>query len=144
PPGFTLPSGCTFLAGPSPTPTSSSTSTATNTPTATSTPILTPTVSVAISGTITYGNAIGTPTPRFVSNVQIDGAGSPNVSATTLFPTGAYLLLGFGPGSYTVTPSKTGGVNGAISSFDAALIALHVAGPPNPQLNSTQLSVADV
>jgi hypothetical protein len=35
-------------------------------------------------------------------------------------------------------------VNGAISSFDAARIALHVAGPPNPQLNATQLLVADV
>ena len=35
-------------------------------------------------------------------------------------------------------------MNGSISSFDAARIALHVAGPPNPQLGATQLIVADV
>ncbi len=98
-----------------------------------------------ISGTVTYGNALGNPTPpRFVSNVLISGAGSVPVSTLTDFPGGAYALTGFGSGAYTVTPSKTGGVNGAISSFDAALIALHVAGPPNPQLTSTQLIVADV
>jgi hypothetical protein len=103
---------------------------------------------VAISGTVTYGNAMGSPAPpRFVSNVTLTGAGSPTVTATT-GPLGAtagqYALSGFGSGSYTVTPSKTGGVNGAISSFDAGRIALHVAGPPNPQLTATQLMVADV
>ncbi len=97
-----------------------------------------------ISGTITYANAIGTPTPRFVSNVTITGAGSTNVMTTTGFPGGNYSLSGFGAGSYTVTPTKTGGVNGAISSFDAGRIALHVAGPPNPQLTATQLIAADV
>ena len=35
-------------------------------------------------------------------------------------------------------------MNGAISSFDAGRIALHVAGPPNPQLTGNQLIVADV
>jgi len=42
-----------------------------------------------------------------------------------------------------VTPSKSGGVNG-INSFDAARVAQHVAGPPNPALNANQLLVADV
>ena len=106
-----------------------------------------PTPTLAISGTVTYGNVIGAPTPRFVSNVTISGAGSPNVFTTTAAPgpiAGQYSLTGFGSGSYTVTPTKTGGVNGAISSFDAGRIALHVAGLPNPQLNATQLIVADV
>ena len=101
-----------------------------------------------ISGTVTYGNALGNPPPpRFVSNVTITGTGSQNV-ATTTGPLGAtagqYALSGFGSGAYTVTPTKIGGINGAITSFDAARIALHVAGPPNPQLNATQLIVADV
>jgi len=97
----------------------------------------------AISGTVIYGNALGNPAPpRFVSNVLITGAGSPTVMTTTGAP-GA-TAGGFGSGSYTVTPTKTGGVNGAISSFDAGRIALHVAGPPNPQLTATQLIVADV
>ena len=99
-------------------------------------------IAPSISGTVTYGNSSGS--PQFVSNVLLSGAGMPNVSALTNFPGGSYSLSGFGAGSYTVTPSKTGGVNGAISSFDAARIALHVSGPPNPQLNPTQLIVADV
>ncbi len=57
---------------------------------------------------------------------------------------GTYSLSGFGAGAYTVTPSKTGGVNGAINAFDAARIAQHVAGPPLPQLTGNQLIVADV
>lgn len=103
-------------------------------PTATATP------SVAISGTVTYGNAAGSPNPRFVSNVLLTGEGSPNVSATSDFPDGDYLLFGFGAGSYTVTPTKTGGQNG-ITSFDAARIAQHVAGAFT--LTGNQLVVAD-
>ena len=74
-----------------------------------------------IAGTIVYGNAVGSPTPRFVSGVSLSGAGSPNVSTTSL-ANGSYTLGGFGAGSYTVTPSKTGGVNG-INSFDAGRVA---------------------
>jgi hypothetical protein len=102
----------------------------------------------SISGTVTYGNALGNPTPpRFVSNVLISGAGSIPVSVFTAglgATAGQYSLTGFGAGAYTITPTKTGGVNGAISSFDAGKIALHVAGPPNPQLSGNQLVVADV
>ena len=96
-----------------------------------------------VSGTVTYANAIGAPTPRFVSNVVLMGTGSSTVTGTTDFPGGNYSLRGFGFGSYTVTPSKTGGLNGAINSFDAGRIAQHVAGPPLPQLNATQLLAAD-
>ena len=74
----------------------------------------------------------------------MSGAGSPNVSTTTSFPGGTYSLSGFGAGSYTVTPTKTGGGNGAVGSFDAARVAQHAAGPPNPQLNANQLIAADV
>jgi len=53
-----------------------------------------------------------------------------------------YMLSGFGFGSYIVTPSKTGGGNGAISSFDAAKVAQHVAGIN--ALTGNPLIVADV
>jgi len=93
-----------------------------------------------ITGTITYGNATGSPTPRFVSGVLLTALGSPNLTATSGVD-GTYTLGGFGSGAYTVTPSKTGGANG-ISSFDAGLIARHVAGIT--PLTGNQLIVADV
>lgn len=99
---------------------------------------------VSISGTVTYGNAIPTAT-RFVSNATITGTGSPSISTTTGAPgpsAGQYALSGFGPGAYAVSPSKTGGVNGSITSFDAARIAQHVAG--TSILTGNQLLVADV
>jgi len=101
---------------------------------------------ITMTGTVTYGNATGAPNPRFVSNVTITGTGSTNVTTTTGAPgatAGQYSLVGFGAGAYTVTPTKTTGSN-SITSFDAGLIALHVAGPPNPQLNPNQLIAADV
>ena len=122
------------------TPTSTQTATPTNTPTATTTGTPQP----VINGTVTYGNAIGFPIPRFVSNVTITGAGSPTVMTTTAAPGGAagqYSLTGFGAGSYTVTPTKTTGAN-SITSFDAAKIAQHVAG--TALLTGNQLIVADV
>ena len=125
------------------TPTSTATNTPTPTSTATDTPTATPTVP-SISGTVTYGNAIGgPPPPRAVANVLMSAAGSPPVSILTGM-LGTYSLTGFGSGAYTVTPSKTGTVNGAITAFDAALIARHVAGPPLPRLTGNQLIVADV
>ncbi len=102
----------------------------------------TPAAPATISGTVTYGNAIPAAT-RYVSNVLISGAGSPPVSVFTGAPgasAGTYALSGFGAGSYTVTPTKTGGVNN-ITSFDAAKIAQHVAGISN--LTGNQLIVAD-
>lgn len=60
--------------------------------------------------------------------MQVNGAGSPPASTTTDFPNGAYNLTVFGSGPYTVTPSKVGGLNGFVTSFDAARVAQHVAG----------------
>lgn len=102
-------------------------------------------VGTTISGTITYGNPGGAPTPRFVSSVTVAGAGSPGVMTTSagIGPVeGQYWLSGFGAGAYTVMPTKTGGQNGAINSFDAARIAQHVAGISF--LTGTQTQVADV
>ncbi len=100
-----------------------------------------------ISGTITYGNAIGSPAPpRFVSNVTITGAGSPNVFTTTGPPgatAGQYALSGFGSGSYTVTPTKPAGPNSAISSFDAARVAQGVSASV-PFVSQNQRFAADV
>jgi len=103
----------------------------------------TPAAPATISGTVTYGNAIPAAT-RYVSNVLISGAGTPSVSIFTAAPgatAGTYALTGFGAGSYTMTPTKTGGVN-SITSFDAARIAQHVTGISN--LTGNQLAVADV
>lgn len=110
------------------TPTFTPTSTATNTatPSNTPTPTFTPTPSFSIGGTVTYGNSSGAPGPRYVSNVQVNAAGSPNVSTTTDFPGGNYTLSSLGDGPYTVTLSKIGGNNNAINSFDAARVAAHV------------------
>jgi hypothetical protein len=64
-------------------------------------------------------------------------AGSTPLNAST-DASGAYAFNGFGPGSYTITPTKTGDVNGSISGLDAARVAQHVAGlitlTPNQQL----------
>jgi hypothetical protein len=124
----------TFTA--TPTRTNTNTATATPTPTftatATATPTLPPTASPTptplISGTVTYGNAAAP--PKYISNATVTGAGSPTVMTTTAAPggtAGQYTLTGFGPGSYTVSLSKTTGQNG-INSFDAAKVAQHVAG----------------
>lgn len=132
----------TFTSTPTATETFTPTDTPTDTPTNTATATPTASPEGSISGTVFYLNASSP--PRFVSNVLISGAGSPNVSATTAAPgpgEGTYTLAGFGAGSYTVTPSKTGGSNG-ISSFDAGRVAQHVSGLP-PLLNSNQLIAAD-
>ncbi|MBK8466116.1 MAG: carboxypeptidase regulatory-like domain-containing protein [Chloracidobacterium sp.] len=82
-------------------------------------------ISGTISGTVTYGNILAPPAPRYVPNVLISGFGSPPVSAVTN-NLGAYSIGGFGPGVYSMTPSKSGGVNGAVTGFDAALISQYV------------------
>ncbi len=98
------------------------------------------TPSATISGTVTYGNAIGAPSQRFVSNVAVSGTGPSNLSTSTVFPGGDYSLSGFLLGTYIVSPTKTGGING-ITSFDAARVAQHVAGISN--LTGTQFTVAN-
>lgn len=124
-----------------PTATSTPTNTGTNTPTPTPTSSGTP----SISGVVTYGNSnAGT---KFISNVMVTGTGSPNVFTTTAAPGGSagqYTLTGFGAASYTVSLSKTTGVNG-IASADAARIAQHVANTgPGVFTNDRQKVAADV
>lgn len=108
------------------------------------TPSSTPTPEPVISGTITYGNAIDAPAVRFVSNALVHAAGTTISMTTGTGANGEYSLSGFDSGAYTITPSKVGGQNNAITSFDAALISQHMVGPPLPQLSGNQLSVADV
>lgn len=100
----------------------------------------------SITGTITYGNANGAPTPpRYISNVTLTAVGSPNVITTTGAPgpgEGEYLLNVFGPGPYTVMPSKAFAFDTAINSFDAARVIAHVTG--TNLLSGNALVVADV
>jgi hypothetical protein len=96
-------------------------------------------LTTSIEGTVTYRNSAS---PRPVSNVRIQGTGSPGIATLSDFPSGSYTLTGFGPGPYTLAPDLTGQENGAITSFDAARIAQHVTGAV--LLNANQLPVADV
>ncbi len=105
------------------------------------TPTAEPTGSPAINGTVRYANAVGSPTNRFVSSVLLSAIGSPSAFATTGFD-GTYSLTGLSGGQYSVTPTKTGGTNAAINSFDAAKISQHVTG--TNFLTGYQLTVADV
>ncbi len=73
----------------------------------------------AISGAINYCIS-----PKPVPGVTVAAGGTPSATSTTN-SSGIYQLTGLGGGSYTVTPSKTGDLNG-IASFDAALIAQQV------------------
>lgn len=95
------------------------------TPTATPTP-----GGTSISGTVTYGNAIGNPLPpRFVKNVSVAStAGTPAVGPVITGTPGTYALTGFGAGAYTIKPTKPSGPNTAISSNDAARVAQGVSG----------------
>ncbi|MDQ4120779.1 MAG: hypothetical protein M3209_04965 [Acidobacteriota bacterium] len=75
------------------------------------------------AGTVTYGTSLVT---KRVSGVLISAVGASSANATT-GSTGAYLLDNLtSGGNYTITPSKTGNVNG-ITAFDATLILRHVA-----------------
>ncbi len=78
-------------------------------------------------------------TPKAVPSVTVSAAGTPSAMTTTNSG-GAYQLTGLGVGAYTVTPTKTGDVNG-IASFDAALIAQHVVALAT--LNSCQQLAGD-
>jgi hypothetical protein len=103
------------------------------------------TISAAsISGTVTYGNAIGNPVPpRFVKNVSFSStAGSPSVGPVITGTPGTYTLTGFGAGSYTIKPTKPFGPNGAITSNDAARVAQGVSGAV-PFVSQNQRFVSD-
>ena len=98
-------------------------------------------ISGTLTGTITYGNILTPPAPRNVPNVTLSAGGAPPVFGTT-DSLGTYSLSGFGPGAYTITPTKFGDVNGALNALDAAKIAQYVVNltPFNP----TQQIVANV
>jgi hypothetical protein len=61
-------------------------------------------ISGTVSGKVNYSNNAAPNYP--VPNVTINAPGSPNRSAVT-DANGNYSISGFGPGSYTATPSKT-------------------------------------
>jgi hypothetical protein len=92
--------------------------------------------SASVSGVVTYGTAPAGQAVKFVPGVLLTGAGATGVNATTN-AFGTYSLGGFSSGGYTVTPTKSGDVNG-ISGLDAARVAQHVAGltvlTPNQQI----------
>jgi uncharacterized protein (TIGR03437 family) len=90
--------------------------------------------STSLSGTVSYCVS-----PKPVPGVMIAANGTPSASLTT-GTNGVFQFTGLGSGAYTLTPSKTGDVNG-ITSFDAALVALHVVGAST--LNSCQQVAGD-
>lgn len=89
-----------------------------------------------VSGKITYANALTTPPVSFTT---LTAAGSLPLSTMT-DSNGDYSFSGFGAGAYTITPSKTGQVNG-ISNLDASRIAQHIVGLTT--LNANQIIAAD-
>ncbi len=99
----------------------------------------------SISGTITYGNAIGNPVPpRFVKNVSVSSiAGMPPVGPVITGTPGTYSLTGFGMGPYTIKPTKPGGANTSITSNDAARVAQGVSSAV-PFVSQNQRFAADV
>lgn len=100
-----------------------------------------PAINSSISGAVVYGNAIGSPSTRFISDTVVcSSTGSPPVLTLTNAD-GHYTLTGFGSGSYTIVTAKSGGANG-ITSFDAAKISQFAAGTIS--LTENQLIVADV
>ena len=131
------------------TPTNTATNTPTNTPSDTATPANTPTDTPtpadtpSLSGTITYGNAIGNPpAPRFIPNVSVSATGSPSVGPVLTDSMGMYTLTGFGAGIYQFHFTRLGGPNPAISSNDAARVAQAVAGLL-PWVSNNQQFAAD-
>ncbi len=108
-------------------------------------------VSGTVTGRVSFENepfpiptVSPTPTPRPVPNTKLNAAGG-----TSFFSladaSGNYSLSGFGPGAYTVTPSRADESNlipAGIFSNDAALISRHVVGLIT--LNATQQKAADV
>jgi hypothetical protein len=89
-----------------------------------------------ISGVVTYGTTPAGQSPKFVPGVLLNGAGEAPDSARSI-TSGEYSLSRLGSGTYTVTPSKSGDING-VSALDAARVAQHAAGlivlSPNQQI----------
>ncbi len=105
-------------------------------------------ISGEVSGKVTYAHQPGV---KPVPGALLNAPGSPNVSDTT-DSNGDYTLSGFGPGAYTVTPSKANkltagdpgyppaGPNGIFSN-DPSLISMHIVGI-TPISDPVQLNAA--
>jgi hypothetical protein len=97
---------------------------------------------IEISGTVKYGILQQNQAQKFVSGVLMSATGASSVSVNS-DSVGAYLLTNLNSGgNYTVTPSKTGQVNG-ITAFDATLVLRCVAAGPNCVLTVDQQEAAD-
>jgi hypothetical protein len=95
----------------------------------------------SISGAVSYGTTPTGQTVKSVAGVSMSATGASSTTGSTA-SSGAYTLSNLlSGGNYTVTPSKTGDVNG-ISSFDASLVARRVAGLIT--LTPNQMIAADV
>jgi CSLREA domain-containing protein len=79
----------------------------------------------SISGQVSYRNQISSDPPKSVAGVLLKATVGSAVSVSSN-SNGIYLFDNLENGSYTITPSKTGDING-ISPFDATLILRHVA-----------------
>jgi hypothetical protein len=110
------------------------------TPTPTSTPTPTPTPTYAISGSIAYRD--GGPSVNSVT-MTLTGTGGFITQTATTGSSGNYSFTGIPAGNtYTLTPSKTGAVNG-LESFDASFVARFVAGLDTPTANQVIAGDAD-
>ena len=108
-------------------------------------------VSGTVTGRVAFENepypastVTPTPTPLPVTGTKLDAVGGTSFFSLS-DSNGNYTLAGFGPGAYTVTPSKpmeSFMVPNGILSNDAALVAQHVV--QLITLNSVQLRAADV
>ena len=79
----------------------------------------------AISGKVNYGTSA---TPKPVPGVMVKAEGTDgSLNLTFTDAAGNYSMTGLGDSSYTITPSKTGAING-ISGLDASMVAQHAAG----------------
>jgi hypothetical protein len=96
----------------------------------------------AVSGIVTYGNALSGDPVKHLSNVNFSATGDSTDSSMS-DSSGAYLLNNLKTnGNYTVTPTKSGEVNNAVTSFDAALAARY--GAELITLTPNQLLAGDV
>jgi CSLREA domain-containing protein len=95
-----------------------------------------------ISGIVSYGTTPTGQTTKYVSDVALIASGASDASVNTN-SSGFYLLNNLtANGQYTVTPSKTGNVNG-ITPFDATLVLRCVAAGTNCALTDNQKLAAD-
>ena len=98
---------------------------------------------LSISGEVIYGTTPVGQLIKFVFGVNLIASGAPQLSAIT-DASGFYQISGLSSGgNYTVTPTKTGNING-ITPFDATLVLRCVAaGPTNCTLTDNQKLAAD-